>query len=468
LRQSFLDTRLLRYLCTMEFAIVDIETTGGSAAGGGITEIAVLIHDGEAIVREFQTLINPGQNIPSYITGLTGIDNSMVWDAPTFQEIAEELWDLLDGRVFVAHSVNFDFGFIREAFLKLGKELNSPKLCTVRLSRQVYPGLASYSLGRICENQKIPILARHRAMGDAKATALLFDKMIKESRDVIFASLKKNSGESFLPPNFPLSRFRQIPESCGVYYMLNAKGKIIYVGKALNIRERFKGHFSGRVLPHLKQQLKTEVTDLQWQLTGSEVMALLVETLEIKRLWPQFNSALKLPKSLWGLFHYQDGTGYWRFQVAKVTKNLRPLETFFSSEEAIQFLKSGIETYQLCQKLCGLRKVICEVVQDHACGGACVSAEDPDSYNERAEQFMRLIHESKKDLMLALPGRQSEERVFCYFENGILSRYSYLSCEEFPDPSELEVVPRVPETFYVLKQFILRIQPSDIRVFSPS
>lgn len=450
----------------MEFAIVDIETTGGAPSGGGITEIAVLIHDGAEIIREFQTLLNPGHSIPNYITGLTGIDNNMVRDAPTFQEIAEELWDILDGRVFVAHSVNFDFGFIREAFLKVGRELSSQKLCTVRLSRKAYPGLGSYSLGRLCESQKIPIVARHRAMGDAKATAILFDRMIKTNQEVVFSSLKKNSGEAFLPPNFPLAKFRQIPESCGVYYMLNSRGKVIYVGKALNIRERFKGHFSGRVLPHLKQQLKGEVVDLRWQLTGSEVMALLMETLEIKRLWPQFNSALKLPKALWGLFHYQDGSGYHRFQVAKVTKNLRPVETFFSSEEAIQFLKSGIQTFQLCQKLCGLRKVACEVVQDESCFGACKSAETPGSYNDRAEQFLKLIHESKKDLMLTLPGREVGERAFCYFEGGMLSRYSYLKSEDFPDPNELEIVPRIPETFYILRQYILQMKPEQIRVFS--
>ncbi|HSF53578.1 MAG TPA: exonuclease domain-containing protein [Algoriphagus sp.] len=450
----------------MEFAIVDIETTGGSPAGGGITEIAVLIHDGFEIVHEYQTLINPGHSIPSYITGLTGIDNSMVRTAPTFGEIAEELWDLLDGRIFVAHSVNFDFGFIREAFLNTGRQLNSQKLCTVRLSRKVFPGLGSYSLGRLCESQKIPILARHRAMGDAKATALLFDRMIKERQEVIFSSLKKNTGEAFLPPNFPLSKFREIPESCGVYYMLNEKGKVIYVGKALNIRDRFKGHFSGQVLPQLKQQLKGEVVDLNWKLTGSEVMALLVETLEIKRLWPQFNSALKLPKALWGLFHYQDGSGYYRFQVAKVTKNLRPLETFFSSEEAIQFLKSGIENYQLCQKLCGLRKVTCEVVQDATCQGACKSAESPEEYNLRVDEFIKLIRESKKDLMLTLPGREEGEKAYCFFEGGMLSRYSFLKIEDFPDPNELEVVPRVPETFYILRQFIHQIKPEQIRVFA--
>ena len=452
----------------MEFAIVDIETTGGSPRGGGITEIAVLIHDGETIVNEWQTLINPEMNIPSYITGLTGIDNSMVRNAPTFEKIAEELWELLEDRVFIAHSVNFDFGFIREAFLKIGKELTTQKLCTVRLSRKVFPGLSSYSLGRICENQKIPILARHRAMGDAKATALLFDRMIKERQDVVLSSLKRNTGEAFLPPHFPLAKFKQIPESCGVYYMLNAKGKVIYVGKALNIRERFKGHFSGQVLPQLKQQLKAEVVDLQWQLTGSEMMALLFETLEIKRLWPAYNSAMKMPKTLFGLFQYQDGSGYYRFQVAKVTKNLLPLETFFSSEEANLFLKTGIESYQLCQKLSGLRKVTSEVIQDQTSLGACKSAESPETFNARAEAFISTIKKSKRDLMLNLPGRETGENAYCYFEGGMLSRYSYLKSADFPEPDQLEVVPKVPETFYILRQYIHQIDLERTRVFSVS
>lgn len=450
----------------MEFAIVDIETTGGSPSGGGITEIAVLIHDGERIVSEWQSLINPKQQIPGYITGLTGIDNSMVRDAPTFEEIAEELWSLLDSRVFVAHSVNFDFGFIREAFLKIGRELNSSKLCTVRLSRKVFPGLGSYSLGRICESQKIPILARHRAMGDAKATALLFDRMIRERQDIILSSLKKNTGDTFLPPLFPLAKFQQIPESCGVYYMLNSKGKVIYVGKALNIRDRFKGHFSGQVLPQLKQQLKAEVVDLKWQLTGTEFMALLLETLEIKRIWPIYNSALKMPKTLWGLFHYQDGSGYYRFQVAKVAKNLQPLETFFSAEEANQFLKTGIEAYQLCQKLSGLRKVTCQVLQDASCLGACASAESSTTYNLRVEEFITLIKQSKRDLMLNLPGRETGENAYCYFEGGMLSRYAFLKTQDFPDPIDLEAVTKVPETFYILRQFIHQIELSQIQVFA--
>ena len=450
----------------MEFAIVDIETTGGSASGGGITEIAVLIHNGVEITEEFQTLLNPGHSVPAYITGLTGIDNSMLEDAPIFEEIAEQLWDLLEGRVFVAHSVNFDYGFIREAFSKVGRQLNTPRICTVRLARKVFPNLKSYSLGRLCESQKIPILARHRAMGDARATAILFDRMYKMKEEVILSSLKRNTGEAFLPPNFSLSKFKEIPETCGVYYMLNDKGKVIYVGKALNIRERFKGHFSGKVLPNLKQQLKSEIVDLQWKLTGSEMMALLLETLEIKRLWPKYNSALKLPKTLYGLFDYQDNSGYYRFQIAKVTKNLRPLETFFSSEEAQQFLKSGIENFQLCKKLCGLRKVTCNTVQDKTCNGACQSEEHPKDYNSRVKEFINLIKESKKEILLTLPGREKGEKALCQFEGGMLVKFGFVKDEE-ENPESLEVVPKIPETFYILRQFLPTLDLASIQIVEP-
>ncbi len=450
----------------MEYAIVDIETAGGNPKGGGITEIAVLIHDGERITQEYQTLLNPEMGIPTYITGLTGIDNFMVRHSPTFGDIAEELWELLSDKVFVAHSVNFDFGFIREAFLKVGKELKSPTLCTVRLSRKVFPGLSSYSLGRICENQKIPITARHRAMGDAKATAILFDRMIQQQPEVIMQSLKKNTGHSFLPPNFSFAKFQSIPASCGIYYMLNAKGKVIYVGKAINIRERFKNHFSGNYLPNLKQKLKAEVVDLQWKLTGTEFMALLMELLEIKRLWPAYNSALKMPKSLWGLFHYEDGSGYARFQISKVTKYLKPVETFFSLDEANAFLKNSIETHSLCPKLSGLRKVNCSSDLPNPCEGACNTTESPSDYNRKVSIFLSQIKESQKEILLEFEGRSESEKAFCVFDHGILTRIGFVSepDEELSFIEKLDLVPRIPETYYLLRQFFPSFQANQIKV----
>ncbi|PZX49639.1 exonuclease domain-containing protein [Algoriphagus chordae] len=454
----------------MEFAIVDIETTGGAPKHGGITEVAVLIHDGESIIREYQTLLNPEQAIPTYITGLTGIDNFMVRHKPTFAAIQEELWELLHDRVFVAHNVSFDFGFLREAFLKVGKELKTPKLCTVRLSRKVYPGMSSYSLGRLCESQKIQIEARHRAMGDAKATAILFDRMIKSDYQIINQALKKNTGEAFLPPNFPHSKFKEIPTSSGVYYMLDEHSKVIYVGKAINIRERFKNHFSGQLLPKLKQKLKNEVYDLKWELTGSEFMALLFETLEIKRLWPKYNSASKLPKRMFGLFHYEDNSGYGRLQVSKITKFFKPIESFFSMEEANTFLKTGIKTYGLCPKLCGLRKVNCDSEEDMKCEGACDFSENPKEYNKRLAEFMDKIKASQKEVLIKLEGRSPDETAYCMFERGMLSRFAFLANDQISEdiPSQLDLVTQVPETFYILRQFIHQINPEQIMVLETS
>ena len=451
----------------MKYAIVDIETAGGAPIHGGITEIAVVIHDGEKIVESFETLLNSEQSIPAYISGLTGIDNAMVRESPLFSEIADQLWELLSDKVFVAHQVNFDLSFIREAFKKLDKEFAPSKLCTVRLSRKIFPGLSSYSLGRICERFEIPILARHRAMGDAKATAILFDKMLKTSPQIIDLSLKKNSGEAFLPPNFSKEKYDQISQKCGVYYMLNEKGKVIYVGKAINIKERFKSHFSGNTLPKLKAQLKTEVVDLKWENTGSEFLALLLETLEIKRLWPIYNSALKRPKTLWGLFLFEDGKGFSRFQIAKVTKGLVPLETFFSREEAMAFLKIGIEKHALCEKLCGIRKLACEMKSSN-CLGACRGEEKPEVYNSRLEDFIKRIRESHQELEITLPGRNEGEKAVCIFERGILSKYGYQNIEGIASEAEceLELTPSYPETFFILKQYIHTFSVDQIRVLS--
>src|SRR6476620_118940 len=144
------------------YAIVDIETTGGYAANNGITEGAIVLHNGKEIEGRYQTLINPFQKIPNYITSLTGINQSMVADAPGFHELAVNIHRLLQDRIFVAHNVNFDYSFLKHHLQSAGLDLNSRKLCTVRLSRQVFPGLKSYSLGNLCRHFEIPIEGRHR------------------------------------------------------------------------------------------------------------------------------------------------------------------------------------------------------------------------------------------------------------------------------------------------------------------
>jgi len=167
----------------MSYAILDIETTGGSPKKERITEIAVYIHDGKKVVDEFTSLINPEKNIPPFITGLTGISNEMVADAPRFYEIARKIVEITEDKTLVGHNVSFDYRFIRQEFANLGYEYRRNSICTVQLSRKLLPGHKSYSLGKLCSNLDIHIKDRHRASGDAYATVKLFELLLEKDRE---------------------------------------------------------------------------------------------------------------------------------------------------------------------------------------------------------------------------------------------------------------------------------------------
>lgn len=453
----------------MNYVIVDIETTGGNPTQGGITEIAAILHDGNQVVDRFHSLIDPERMVPSFITGLTGIDSHMLEGAPTFSEVAGELHDFLKGNVFVAHNVNFDYSFIREALKHTGIEFNAPKLCTVRLSRKAFPGFRSYSLGRICEHLSISIKERHRAMGDAEATAELFDLIIKKSPEVILQTLKKSSGESFLPPHISKERFLQIPERTGIYYFHDKNGQVIYVGKANDIRSRFKGHFSSSSKD--KMQLYNEIHDISWELTGNEFLAFLLESLEIKRLWPKYNKALKYNSWNWGLYKYEDGQGYLRFQVGKNTGSLKPILEFESHSEGWKYLLDQVESFHLCPKLSGIQKTTgaCYDYPNQKCQGACCSQESPEVYNRKANDFLASVTGQVGDVLIKEKGNHPEETAFLYFEKGIFSAYGFLNQEDsFFDQNEilesLKKVRHLPETKYILRSFFPKLSMNQIMV----
>ncbi|AGA78806.1 exonuclease domain-containing protein [Echinicola vietnamensis] len=444
----------------MIYAIVDIETTGGYGKRHRITEVAAVAHNGSQILDSFQTLINPDCEIPGFITGLTGIDQSMVEGAPYFEDIADELYAFLEDKIFVAHNVNFDYQFIRSEFERIGKSFDRPKLCTVRLSRKIFPGLRSYSLGRICEHKNIEIKSRHRAFGDAEATAELFTKLLLADQEgIVEQLLKRNSGEAFLPPNITKEQFLSLPESIGVYYFHDANGKVIYVGKALNIRHRFKGHFSGAGKG--KQGMKSAIYDVSFQLTGSEFLALLVEALEIKQHWPKYNRAQKAKNAPWGIYRYQDGQGFERFQVAKINRFTKPLLAFHSHHEAWSYLLEKIEKHQLCAKLCGVQKSAsaCFDHQAGACLGACCGEEEPSSYNTRVEDWLQEIQREKSRLLIREKGRHPNEQAAIYFEDGVLKAYGFIDSEAEFDTDEavidqLEMVKPVGDTSSILAQYL--------------
>jgi DNA polymerase-3 subunit epsilon len=305
------------------YAIVDIETTGGYAERHKITEVAIFIHDGTQVVDTWSSLINPSHYLPGYITGLTGITTAMLQDAPPFAEVAAKIHELLKDKIFVAHNVHFDYSFIKKELEASGFNFNAKKLCTVRLTRKLVPGLKSYSLGNITAHFRVPIHDRHRAGGDAKATAILFDKLLRMDRNsAIQQLLKKTNKEMRLPSNISEESFEALPEEPGVYYFLNQFKQVIYVGKAKNIKKRISGHFSGRGGSWSNQNIRNQIHEIKYELTGNEFVALIHESLEIKRLWPKYNSAQKNDRKLWGLYSFEDQLGYTRFAVSKQMNGL--------------------------------------------------------------------------------------------------------------------------------------------------
>jgi len=402
------------------YAIVDIETTGGFAGRNRITEVAIFIHDGETIVDSFETLVNPQQNIPGYITGLTGISEQMVRAAPKFAEVAEEIHRVLKDKVFVAHNVHFDYSFLKRELENNGYSFSPKKVCTVRLSREIIPGLRSYGLGKLCEQLEIPIENRHRAGGDAKATAHLFDMLLKRNPAFVEFAIKRTSGETKLPPNLPKEEFDDLPEYAGVYYFLDAHGEVIYVGKAKNIKKRITGHFSGTSKNRRNQYIRNEIHHIDYELTGNELVALLLESSEIKRLWPKYNRAQKFRSNQWGIYQYQDRDGYSRLNISRLTKGLLPKATFYSHADAWQFLLEKVKTYELCPKFCGIQKSNgpCFDYQYGQCLGACDQKEEPEVYNERLEEAIESFNPQEKSYAILGVGRHEEEHSVILVEKG--------------------------------------------------
>ncbi|SHH98224.1 DNA polymerase-3 subunit epsilon [Chryseolinea serpens] len=403
------------------YAIVDIETTGGYAENHRITEVAIYHHDGIQITDTYHTLVNPGRNIPYYITGLTGISTEMVLDAPTFQEVAEEIFLRLDGKIFVAHNAHFDYSFLKKELEQSGYNWQSKKLCTVRLSRKIIPGLRSYSLGSLAESLGIEIVNRHRAGGDAAATVKVFDQLLRRDHyGFIVKTLKRNSGETILPPNLPKEEFDRLPALPGVYYFQNARGHVIYVGKALNIKKRIAGHFTGDAREWSRSKIRNEIHHINYELTGNELIALILESQEIRRLWPKYNQAQKFKTEEWGIFEYEDRNGYRRFSVNVVNRGARPLMRFRAKGDAWNFLWQKVREFDLCPKLSGLQvaKGLCFDYQAGECHGACMGVESAKKYNKRIVKCIQSFQEDGESVAIIGKGRNIEEQSLVLVERG--------------------------------------------------
>jgi DNA polymerase-3 subunit epsilon len=406
----------------MEYAIVDIETTGGYASGSGITEVAVLIHDGTKVIDSFETLLNPQQYIPLPIQLLTGIDNDLVADKPTFGEIAAQLFELLKDRIFVAHNVNFDYSFLKHHFQKEGYDFTATKLCTVRMSRKIKPGLPSYSLGKLCASLKIPLYNNHRAGGDAAATAILFGNLLQwDSEGIINGMLKKNSKEQLLPPHLPKEDFEALPSVPGVYYFKNKEGKVVYVGKANDLRKRVLSHFTGHNALPQRQNFIRDIHSISFEKCGTELMAFLLEAVEIARLWPIHNRAMKRRTVNFGLYAYEDLNGFLRLNIGKQGKHQMALHEFTTEMEGRNLLHKLVRNFNLCPELCSITQCNHQAQNntdefDESTG--CIASQGSNIYNEKVQEALSAVEEYLPSFLIRDKGRTEQEQSCIWVEKG--------------------------------------------------
>jgi DNA polymerase-3 subunit epsilon len=386
------------------FAIVDIETTGSHAKANNITEIAICISDGKNILSEFSSLVRPERSIPISITALTGIDDNMVSDAPRFAELATKVREMLADHVFVAHNVNFDLSFIQAAFKEIGVSYNPKRLCTVRYGRKVEPGLRSYSLKNITAHFGLINESSHRAWGDARVTAKLLQILLgKDKVREWEMMIRKNSGEINLPANLKADDFHNLPDASGVYYFHNSAGKAIYIGKATKLKQRVSTHFTAEKSSAKSAAFKREIFSISHQLTGSTLMAGILEDEEIRKHWPEFNRAQKKPKIRFGVFPYKDQKGNNCLVVNRIGVQQNYWIDFYSLDNARTWLAKKAKDYQLAENLCGFPNSSIAI--------------DEEKHNANFYRFEAELNQLKEQQLILTEGRTEDEQGIIWIEN---------------------------------------------------
>lgn len=365
-------------------AFIDLETTGANALRDRITEIGIVEVDG-ARVTTWNTLVNPERPIPAFIQQLTGIRNEMVADAPTFSQVAEELAERLQGRLFIAHNARFDYGFVKSEYQRLGQRFRADVLCTVRLSRQLFPEYPKHNLDSLIARHGLEMRERHRALGDADLI-WQFWRLLQRDRgpDILADAIRQQLIRPSLPPHLDPAILDDLPESPGVYLLYGENDALLYVGKSVNLRQRVLSHFSdgGK---HKETRFSQEVRRIQWHETVGELGALLLESRLVKEGQPIHNRRQREASDLcaWRLEEVAEGDFRPRLVSGQEVDFGRAGDLFglfATRREAQNTLRKIAEAYELCPVILGLENPpqpgrACFAFQLHKCKGACVGKE---------------------------------------------------------------------------------------------
>mgnify|MGYP000194296020 FL=1 len=343
----------------------------------------------------------------------------MLHNAPKFYEVAKRIVEITEGCIIVAHNSSFDYRILKTEFNRLGYTFKRKTLCTVELSKVLIPDQPSYSLGKLTRSLGIVISDRHRADGDAKATVKLFKMLLnKDLKKEIITQAVKTEQKSKMTSNLR-TIIEKMPTETGVYYIHNETGDIIYIGKSNNIKKRITQHFTGT--NSKSKKIQTLVTAVTFEKTGSELVALLKESEEIKKNKPILNRALRKTIFTHALYQFIDHNGYINLQIDRANREELPITTFTNRQSAKSFMHNISEKYELCQKLVGLYKTnsSCFKYEVKECAGACLQEESVEDYNQKVNVLIELHRYDNKNMLIIDRGRYIDEKSVVVIENGI-------------------------------------------------
>jgi DNA polymerase-3 subunit epsilon len=400
------------------YSIVDIETTGGHRYGNRIIEIAIVNWRAGRIVEEFETLIHPERFIPISISYFTGITNEMVQDAPKFFQVAKKIIEMTTGTIFVAHNVYFDFNFIKAEFASLGYAFKRPKLCTVRLSRKIIPGYASYSLGKLCGDLGIEIKNRHRAMGDTRATVELLKLLLEKKPDLHTATDEFQEKKIMVPPNVEREEYDNLPNLPGVYYFWDRDGNPLYVGKSKDIKKRVASHFRLDVQSAKEREMKGAIYKITFEVMGSDLCAKLFECHQIKMLHPQFNRSMNRIRFLYTVIWSLDMWGYLKPEILSIKQFNPPVGSVRVTNKKNGIKRAsriyrdafGIEpgTLRFTEQLNNFKEVL-----------------GVELFNERILDVISRQEYDQETFRIVQRGRSPEEKAYVIVEDRKISRIEY-------------------------------------------
>lgn len=452
------------------YVFVDIETNGGNGEQGRITEVAALKIVAGEIVEEYTSLVNPGAPIPYWITRLTGITTADVADAPYFEDIAAELFAFMEGAVFVAHNVLFDYSFLKRQFKAAGYDFKPKLLCTVKLSRALYPEHKGHSLEKIIQRHNIPVAARHRALDDIKATfAFTQIALAEKGQEALAENIRLQLKTKNLPPNVDEAVITSLPDTPGIYIFEDDAGTPLYVGKSINIRTRVRSHFADATTVAKEMKLSLQSHNISYIQTDTELEALLLESAKVKELQPIFNRQLRRKTTQTLLMSSETTDGYLSIAVDKgdladIEDPSRIYGVFPSRQRAKAYLEEMARTFQLCPKLLGLEKAsgFCFRYQLGLCKGACGGKEAPASYNQRVQLALERTKIESWPFASKVIVKLSEQRsliVNHWIIEAIVSHALDVDVTHLTNPFDID-------TYKILRAFI-RKHPSHVSLMPP-